>query len=97
MQAGITGTNTIRIYNPTKQAEEHDPEGKFIKKWVPELAELNAPEIFEPWKLVQPPENYPRPVVDLKASHKAARERLWGMKSNTEVRVEAQRILKIHT
>lgn len=97
MQAGITGTNTIRIYNPTKQAEEHDCEGKFIKKWVPELAELNAPEIFEPWKLEHPPENYTKPVVDLKASHKAARERLWGMKGNKEVRLEAQRILKIHT
>lgn len=97
MQAGITGTNTIRIYNPTKQAEEHDPEGKFIKKWVPELAELDAPHIFEPWKLEQPPMNYPAPIVDLKISHKAARERLWGMKSNLEVRAEAQRILKIHT
>lgn len=97
MQAGITGTNTIRIYNPTKQAEEHDPNGEFIRKWVPELASLQAPQIFEPWKLEHPPSNYPSPIVDLKLSHKAARERLWGMKKNPEVKAEASRILKIHT
>jgi deoxyribodipyrimidine photo-lyase len=47
--------------------------------------------------LEHPPENYPKPLVDLKVSHKAARERLWGLKGNTEVRADAQRILKIHT
>lgn len=97
MQAGITGTNTIRIYNPTKQAEEHDPNGEFIRKWVPELALLEVPGIFEPWKLEHPPENYPKPMVDLKLSHKAARDRLWGLKKAPEVRADAQRILKIHT
>lgn len=49
MQAGVTGTNTIRIYNPTKQAQEHDSEGQFIHKWVPELAQVPVPLLFEPW------------------------------------------------
>ena len=40
MQSGTTGINTIRIYNPIKNSEEHDTEGIFIKKWIPELAEI---------------------------------------------------------
>jgi deoxyribodipyrimidine photo-lyase len=36
MQSGTTGINTIRIYSPIKNSEDHDPE-VFIKKWLPEL------------------------------------------------------------
>ena len=46
MQSGTTGINTIRIYNPIKQGLEHDPQGKFIKKWVPELRDIPAAVLY---------------------------------------------------
>lgn len=50
MQSGVTGINTLRIYNPVKQGMDQDPEGIFIKKWIPELKSLPASWIHEPWK-----------------------------------------------
>jgi deoxyribodipyrimidine photo-lyase len=35
MQSGTTGINTTRVYNPLKQAQDHDPYGKFINRWLP--------------------------------------------------------------
>jgi deoxyribodipyrimidine photo-lyase len=49
MQSGTTGINTIRIYSPIKNSEDHDPDGIFIKQWLPGLAFQSA--IHEPWKL----------------------------------------------
>lgn len=107
MQAGVTGTNTIRIYNPTKQAIEHDPEAAFIHRWLPELKSIPTPLVFEPW-LLTPMEqqlygveigedgDYPLPCVDLKEAAKAARERLWSWKKRADVKRESARILAVH-
>jgi len=50
MQSGVTGINAMRVYNPIKQSQEHDPKGTFILKWVPELRAIPSEYIHEPWK-----------------------------------------------
>jgi deoxyribodipyrimidine photo-lyase len=106
MNAGETGINVLRIYNPIKNSLEHDEDGSFIKKWVPELASLPTPFIHEPYLMTPLDEQfnnfelgvvYPNPIVDIKIARKKASDILWNMKKDTEVRKESERILKKHT
>ncbi|GAA3044554.1 cryptochrome/photolyase family protein [Streptomyces glomeratus] len=66
-----TGTDTRpgRVLNPVGQAKRHDPDGAYVRRWVPELAGLDAPVVHEPWKLRGPEraayDAYPDPIVDL--------------------------------
>ena len=81
----VAGTGTdaapyYRIFNPVTQAEKFDPEGDYIRRWVPELAKLPAPAVFAPWQAAAPDletagvrlgTDYPHPIVD----HRRARDR----------------------
>jgi deoxyribodipyrimidine photo-lyase len=76
MQSGVTGINTIRIYSPIKQSLEQDPHGSFIKKYIPELRDMDPAFIHEPWKLNLNPPGYPLPIVEQEQSVKFARAQL---------------------
>ena len=68
-----TGTDAapyFRIFNPVTQAKRFDADGAFVRRWVPELAALEAPALFEPWRFGGV-KGYPAPIVE----HGAARQR----------------------
>jgi deoxyribodipyrimidine photo-lyase len=66
----VAGTGTdpapyFRIFNPVTQGKEHDPDGDYVRRWVPELAGVPGPAVHEPWKLPGGrPSGYPDRIVD---------------------------------
>lgn len=105
MQSGTTGINAVRIYNPVKQARDHDPDGIFVRRWCPELATLPTEWLFEPWKLpvglqqhfgVQIGRSYPEPVVEFAAATRRARERMAAFRQRDAVRGEAAEVMVRH-
>ena len=105
MQSGVTGINAIRIYSPIKQVLDQDPEGTFIKTYVPELLNVPSDYIAEPHTM--PPllqqlagfrvgVDYPEPIVDHKEAYNAAKDCIYSAKRRPEVRELAQAVLKKH-
>ncbi|WP_338900001.1 deoxyribodipyrimidine photo-lyase [Streptomyces sp. TG1A-60] len=65
-----TGTDTRpnRVLNPVTQAKRYDPDGAYVRRWVPELADVEGPAVHEPWKLRgvdRAALDYPEPIVSL--------------------------------
>ncbi len=100
MQSGTTGINTVRIYNPVKQGHDQDPDGRFVRRWLPELAEVPDRFLQEPWtwegagRILG--KTYPHPIVDHLAAAKEARQKVWGARRGSEFREEARRIQDKH-
>lgn len=105
MQSGVTGINSIRIYSPSKQVLDHDPEGSFIRRFVPELARVPASFLAEPH--LMPAEmqrqagcrigrDYPLPVVEHVVAYTQARERMGAIRRTEFARREAQRVYARH-
>ena len=106
MQAGETGINTLRIYNPVKNGMEHDPEGNFVLQWIPELNQLPKRFLHTPWEITPMEstlynfnlgQDYPTPIVDIEKTRERASQTLWNLQKNSLVRKESKRILNRHT
>lgn len=82
-----TGTDPApytRVFNPTLQAEKFDPDGHYIRRYVPELRGVRAPDIHRPWSIVGgPPAGYPMPIVDLRTERTEALARYAAARSGT--------------
>jgi deoxyribodipyrimidine photo-lyase len=88
-----TGTQPyFRIFNPVVQGRKFDPDGAYVRRWVPELSNLPTEHIHTPWKLQSPPRGYPAPLVD----HKLARGRALAAFGNAKAPYRAQSAKKLH-
>jgi len=97
IQAGMDGTNMLRIYNPRKQVRDNDPDGEFIHRWVPELQALPVTYLDKPEKTplhvqdecgVTIGETYPYPIVEYEPARDAILSKF------DAVRADAKRALQ---
>lgn len=106
MQAGTTGVNTLRIYNPVKNSLKHDADGIFIKTWIPELENLPSKFIHTPWELTDfdcklyhfsQGVDYPNPIINLEINSKIGRDKIWKLRGHPTTKTEGIRIIETHT
>ncbi len=105
MQSGTTGINTLRIYNPTKQAIDQDPHGVFIRRWLPELAGVPTAYLHQPWAMPAEVQvrsgcrlgaDYPEPIVDHASAVREAKARFAALRGAPEALAEARRVAARH-
>ncbi len=105
MQSGTTGINTTRVYNPIKQAHDHDPHGHFVRRWLPYMRKVPKTWLFEPWRMpadvqarcgLQVGVDIPVPLVDLEQATRTAKTRLHSLRAQPEVKAGKAAIVARH-
>ncbi|MFN3613560.1 MAG: FAD-binding domain-containing protein, partial [Rubrimonas sp.] len=105
MQSGVTGINTTRVYNPVKQSVDQDPDGRFIRRWVPELAGVPVAHLHQPWRMTADQQraagcvldrDYPMRIVDHEEAARRARARVHAVRRGEPFRAEKAAVMKKH-
>ncbi len=105
MQSGTTGINTTRVYNPIKQAQDHDPQGTFVRRWLPAMRRVPDNWRLEPWLMpadiqqragVTVGGEIPTPVVDLSDATRTAKQRLHTRRKTPEVKAAKEAVVEKH-
>jgi deoxyribodipyrimidine photo-lyase len=105
MQAGTTGINTTRVYNPIKQAQDHDPHGHFVRRWLPALRKVPDAWLFEPWRMhaevqqrcgLSVGQDIPVPPLDLAEATRQAKARVHALRALPEVKAATAAIVQKH-
>ena len=105
MQSGVTGINSIRIYNPVKQQSDHDPDGTFVRRWCPELRSVPNEYLLYPHLMSETfqkkigciiGKDYSKPVVDIKLSALKAKKIIYSIKSTAKAKQMSQDAYLLH-
>jgi len=82
---GADASPFFRVFNPVLQGQKFDPDGEYVRRWIPELQNTPTEYIHRPWELAkrQRPSNYPEPLVDLKQTRQRALMALDKIKNNS--------------
>ncbi|MEE2901178.1 MAG: FAD-binding domain-containing protein [Myxococcota bacterium] len=105
MQSGTTGINALRIYSPSKQVRDHDPEGVFIRRWLPELEAVPREFIADPSKMSLYEQqrlgciigkNYPSPIVNELRAIRTAHKKIGEIRKQSESKAEARKVFVKH-
>jgi len=94
MQSGTTGINSLRVYSPIKQSMEQDPDGAWIRRFVPELATVPSSFIHMPWLMPTDMQrqigcvigvDYPAPLIEHESAQRAAKDRITALRRLPEM------------
>lgn len=110
MQSGTTGINTTRVYNPIKQAQDHDPYGKFVRRWLPALRTVPDTWLFEPWKMpdniraqaneraIPALQNFEvkQPLLDLTSATRLSKQRVHERRQMDDIRAGKKAVVEKH-